>query len=46
MNDSLIRCSALELASWGIRVNGVAPSVTNTLYRKNVNSDFSEEENI
>lgn len=45
MNDSLIRCSALELASWGIRVNGVAPSVTNTLYRKNVNSDFSEEEN-
>lgn len=35
MVNSLIECSALELASYGIRVNGVAPGMTNTEHRCN-----------
>lgn len=33
MVNSIIKNSALELASFGIRVNGVAPGVTNTNFR-------------
>ena len=43
MINSLIQCSALELASFGVRINGVAPGVTNTKHR--VNDIFTEENN-
>ena len=33
MINSLIQWSALELASFGIRINGVAPGITNTNHR-------------
>ena len=33
MVNSIIKNSALELASFGIRVNGVAPGITNTQFR-------------
>lgn len=33
--DSMTQCSALELANFGIRVNGVAPGVVNTDFRLN-----------
>ena len=33
MVNSLIKNAALELASFGVRVNGVAPGVTNTKLR-------------
>lgn len=45
MVNSMIQCAALELASFGIRVNGVAPGITNTGHRIGVNEDFQEEEN-
>jgi len=35
MVNMIIQNAALELASFGIRVNGVAPGVTNTMFRKN-----------
>jgi len=41
MVNSLIECSALELAPFGIRVNGVAPSITRTKFRK----DFNDKDN-
>lgn len=41
MINSLIECSALELAPFGIRVNGVAPTITKTKFRK----DLSDKEN-
>lgn len=41
MVNSLIQCSALELAPFGIRVNGIAPSITKTNFRK----DFSKDDN-
>ena len=43
MLNSLIECSALELSSFGVRVNGVAPGVTNTTYR--VSQAFSKSDN-
>ena len=33
--DSLTQCSALELANFGIRVNSVAPGITDTGFRMN-----------
>lgn len=33
--DSLTQCSALELANFNIRVNGVAPGITDTAFRLN-----------
>ena len=33
--DSLTQCSALELANFGIRVNGVAPGIVNSGFRLN-----------
>jgi NAD(P)-dependent dehydrogenase (short-subunit alcohol dehydrogenase family) len=33
MINSLIQWSALELAFFGIRINGVAPGITNTNHR-------------
>ena len=33
--DSLTQCSALELANFGIRVNSVAPGITDTNFRMN-----------
>jgi NAD(P)-dependent dehydrogenase (short-subunit alcohol dehydrogenase family) len=44
MLNSLIECSALELAPFGVRVNGVAPGITNTSFR--VSEVFSEKENL
>ena len=45
MVNQLIQCSALELASFGIRVNGVAPGIINTEHRVGVNEGFREDEN-
>jgi len=45
MLNSFIECSALELAPFGVRVNGVAPGITNTNFR--VCEDvFSERDNV
>lgn len=43
MLDSLIQNSALELAPFGVRVNGVAPGATYTNLR--VTETFTEEDN-
>jgi 3-oxoacyl-[acyl-carrier protein] reductase len=43
MLNSLLECSALELAPFGIRVNGVAPGMTYTNLR--VSEVFTEMEN-
>lgn len=43
MLNSLIQCSALELAPFGVRVNGVAPGMTNTEFR--VTDEFNKKEN-
>lgn len=43
MINSLIENSALELASFGVRVNGVAPSYVNSKYR--VSKIMKEEDN-
>lgn len=43
MLNSLIQNSALELSSFGIRVNGVAPGITNTDFR--VTDEFSRKDN-
>jgi len=43
MLNSLIQCSALELAPFGVRVNGVAPGMTNTEFR--VTEEFNKKEN-
>ena len=43
MLNSLIECSALELAAFGVRVNGVCPAITATNHR--VTDIFSEREN-
>ena len=42
MVNMIIQNSALELASFGVRVNGVAPGITNTMFRKNELRDPSE----
>jgi NAD(P)-dependent dehydrogenase (short-subunit alcohol dehydrogenase family) len=43
MLNSLIECSALELAPFGVRVNGVAPAITATNIR--VAGEFTETQN-
>lgn len=43
MLNSLIQCAALELAPYGVRVNGVAPGMTDTKFR--VTKEFNETEN-
>lgn len=43
MLNSLIKCAALELASYGIRVNAVCPGMTATDLR--VGENFSKENN-
>jgi NAD(P)-dependent dehydrogenase (short-subunit alcohol dehydrogenase family) len=49
MVNSIIKNSALELASFNVRVNGVAPGVTNTHFRYNringINDEFKEQMN-
>ena len=42
MVNMIIQNSALELASFGVRVNGVAPGITNTMFRKNELRDPNE----
>lgn len=48
MLNSLIQCSALELAPFGVRVNGIAPGMTNTEFRvtdefdRGANKEFLE----
>ena len=46
MVNSLIKNAALELASFGIRVNGVAPGVTNTKLRIDKLEEPKERNNI
>lgn len=43
MLNSLVQCSALELAPFGVRVNAVAPAITDTEIR--VTEEFSRKEN-
>ena len=43
MINSLVENSALELASFGVRVNAVAPGVTNTEHR--IEGNFNEQNN-
>ena len=43
MINSLIQYSAFELASFVIRINGVAPGITNNNHR--VNENFTESDN-
>ena len=45
MVNSLIQNAALELASFGVRVNGVAPGVTNTKLRINLFDEPKEIKN-
>lgn len=45
MIDSLIQNAALELASFQVRVNGVASNVVNTQMRVGINQNFGEDEN-
>lgn len=45
MLNSLIENSALELAPFGVRVNGVAPGITNTEMRVGINENFLKQEN-
>ena len=45
MVNSLIKNAALELASFGIRVNGVAPGVTKTYFRLNKFDEPKEKNN-
>ena len=45
MVNSLIKNAALELASFGIRVNGVAPGVTKTNFRLNKFDEPKEKNN-
>ena len=45
MINSLIQSTALELASFGVRVNGVAPGITFTSFRVGVNEEFKESNN-
>ena len=45
MVNSIIKNSALELASFGIRVNGVAPGITNTQFRYNKIEEPKERNN-
>ena len=45
MVNMIIQNSALELASFGVRVNGVAPGITNTLFRSNELEEPKEKNN-
>ena len=45
MVNMIIQNSALELASFGIRVNGVAPGITNTMFRKDELEEPKEKNN-
>ena len=44
MLNSLIECSALELSSFGVRINGVAPGGTSTSQR--VTENFKDGDNL
>ena len=44
MINSMVQNAALELASFGVRVNAVAPSVTNTQLR--VSEQLKEQDNM
>lgn len=45
MVNMIIQNSALELASFGIRINGVAPGITNTMFRRNELEEPKEKNN-
>ena len=45
MVNMIIQSSALELASFGVRVNGVAPGVTNTMFRRHELEEPKEKNN-
>ena len=45
MVNMIIQNSALELASFGVRVNGVAPGITNTMFRSNELEEPKEKNN-
>ena len=44
MINSLIECCALELAPFGVRINGIAPGITNTNHR--IGETLSVEDKI
>ena len=50
MIDSMVRCAALELASFGVRINAVAPGITKTDLRVSKNNDgkveVTEKDNV
>ena len=43
MLNSLIQNAALELAPFGVRVNGVAPTIIDTKFRKELPDDKNKE---
>jgi len=45
MVNMIIQNSALELASFGVRVNGVAPGITNTMFRREELQEPKERNN-
>lgn len=45
MLNSLIQNTALELASFGVRANAVAPAMTDTNMRTKINKAFGQKEN-
>lgn len=46
MINSLVQNSALELSSFGVRINAVAPGITNTEHRNNNNDNDNDYSNI
>lgn len=43
MLNSLVQCSALELAPFGVRVNAVAPTIVTTTFRKELSEKDEQQ---
>ena len=46
MINSLVQNSALELSSFGVRINAVAPGLTNTSHRDEKSNEFNNNMNV